>query len=197
MIELEDLGEKLPSDVELTKALEVARGSSVPDTLWKLFVFPMSELPMDAAKKEKEMWLKIFGQEESDELRVSMGLTYVITISSLKDFLILKQMYADFKRDLDSRPTAVRALLTPHQLAAPGAIYSARKKICKIGLKHMQEIEKAGGSTSEVDRKVWSGFQDVKGFVEAHFTNPLNLLKFQALVSPSMTTSSVVARRLN
>ncbi len=197
MIEIEDFGKDLPSDEELKRAVEVARSSNVPDTLWKLFTIPVKELPIDAREKEKELWLKIFGQEEPDELRVSMGLTYTLTTSGLKDFLILEKMYADFKKDLDFRPTAVRALLTPHQLAVPGAIYSARKRICKIGLKYMQEIEKAGEGSSELDRHIWSGFQDVKGFVERHFADPVNVLKFQALVNSSLATSQVTRRYLN
>lgn len=197
MIELEDFGKDLPSDEELKRALELARDSSVPDTLWKLFVVPAAELPIDAREKEKELWLKIFGQEEPDELKVSMGLTYAITMSSLKDFLILEKMYADFKQDLDSRPTAIRTLLTPHQLAAPGAIYSARKKICKIGLKHISEIEQAREGSSEIDREMWSRFQGVKGFVEGYFSDPLNTFRFQAFVDPSQATLPVAVRRLN
>ncbi len=192
MLEI-DQGLTLSDELELEEAIQAARASSVPDNLWRLVTVATPNVPSDVAQKDRELWMRIFGEEPQDELSVTLGLLYAISISTIKDYASSRELYSEFEKKRQALSRSAAALFPPAQLELPGILIGVRRQVSISCWKRLQGICPQEGSEDPVKAYMGQSLKQVRGYIEGYFANPMNVLRFQtmtAVLSPNGQTST-------
>lgn len=191
---------EVPSDEEeLRCAVNASSASNVPAELWRLL---QSNTPSLDSEEDRIIWLNTFGTNPPDEVVMTMGILYSMSMSIAKDYALAKGMYS---RLVDL------VMLTPRsavELHGVQGLVSCRTSLMDIrqatldSWTKLDEIEKYPQAQKPRMEQivVWQGLQVAKGLVEVHFQDPINHLRVNGIMpalARTLPITQVTNKRFN